>query len=168
MAAINIKTCILYNADMLDSNTTHYVGFYEKEKRLAINAVADIFNTSWANWTPTIVYTGTNNITVATIAKYRKAGNTVDFILQQMGTGLEAGVPVTDVTFTLPETPADNNTYPAIRALQVDTGGTYKNPRAYIDMTTGSTTKRLLKFYAFNKVVTNTYAIHVAGQYEIA
>lgn len=171
MGEVNLNKASLYSTQ-LDA-TYGKVGLEEQEGRNAFNAVVNILNASWSTWSPTVTYTATGPSNVGAtgstteVAYYKQIGATV-FFKYQCVAGAQSGINCSDATITLPVTPADDNTYPIVQALMLSSGATYVDPHGYIDMTTGSATKRFIRFRDFYKLIaTNPYALYINGFYSV-
>ena len=164
----------VYQDDM-STAASNKVGHEELAHREVLNTIVDVMNTTWARWSPTIVYTGTgpHNVgaasSVTEVAKYMQHGSTV-FFQYQCVAGAQSDINCTNVIIPLPTTtaPVDDDTYPVIQALALNSAGTasYYDPQAYIDMTTAGA--RHIKLRDFHKLIgTNPYAIYMSGFYQV-
>lgn len=159
--------------DAMSTGDSNKWGHTELESRQSSNSVADILNGAWTDWTPTVVYgqTGPSNVgasaTTTTVAKYMQIGSTV-FFKYQCVSGIQSGINVNAATITLPVNPKDDDTYPIVNALQLNTAATYSDVQGYIDMTTGTEASRFIRFRKFQpQITTGTYVMYVNGMYEV-
>jgi hypothetical protein len=145
--------------DGMSTASYNKIGIEELEGRQGLNAAIDVLNAAWISWTPTLAWT--------TVAKYTQVGRNVYFKFQTV-IPTESGTATTDLTVTLPVTPAEDDTYPALSALQL-TNTTYTDPQAYIDMTTGTAASRFIKFRKYTTTVAGTgVATYIQGIYQVA
>jgi hypothetical protein len=164
----NIPKVGLYMS-MADTAASNKVGFEELEHRENTNSIVDILNGTWANWSPTIAYSGTTIPLRSNIAKYIQVGSTVFFDFMQTGPG-NTGVSVTDMSFTLPVEPLTGTSrYIPLSGIEYH-GATYQDPMPYVDtINTGLTAgKRCCRFRNFLSITTSAYRIEVSGRYEVS
>jgi len=162
----NLPKVTVYQ-DNMSTATANQVGYGELTNRNALNAVVDILDGVWADWRPTLVWTGTTVPVLTTVAKYTQVGSWVNFVYGATSAA-NTGVSVTGLTITLPVTPKDINSYIPLDCHQLQTGGAYRDAQAYIDVTTDSASERLVRFRNIHPIYTNAYAMYLAGAYEVA
>lgn len=115
---------------------------------------------SWAEWAPTLEWTGTPPASITTVARYMKANKTVFFNVYISSTD---GNGATALAIPLPVAPKDNDSFIPLTALQLN-NLTWSDPKAYIDDSSSNIT-----FYGFTTAVDGeAVKVIVSGQYEIA
>lgn len=150
-------------AGAIATTTTNFDGMLssvDTDTQLALDTI-DAFYLPWTDWVPTESWTtGTPATNTVKIARYNRIGKTVFFNLYYKA---DDGNGATDVTFTLPIAPKDNNSYISCTGYQiVDT--TKTNPIPYID-----DSATLIKFRSLSTATDNTaLEINVTGSYEIS
>lgn len=141
-----------------------YVGAAGSEVQIA-DSTGDIGTTSWASWSPTLTWTTGTPASLTTVARYKKVGKTVFFTFHTTSADANGA---TQLTVTLPETPADINSYVACSGYQLQ-NTTYYDCRPYIDATDNTAGNRVLTFRSFQTATdAQTVTIAVSGFYEIA
>jgi len=158
----------------MDTASTNKVGFVELTHRQNTNQIADILNGTWANWTPTVAYTGTTVPLQSRVAKYIQIGSTVFFDFMQTGPG-NTGVSVSAMNISLPIEPKTGTArYIPLPGVEYH-GATYQDPMAYIDtidtgptgLTGAANAIHMLKFRNFLTITTSAYRIEISGRYEV-
>lgn len=126
--------------------------------------------TEWTTWTPTLVFAAAGDPTsLTTVARYRKIGRAIEFVLDISGTD---GDGKTLVSATLPVAPADINTLTSCAATAWVNGALTvgaAQPGAFIDQTDATEGNRLLKptnCPTFTDA--QAYQLNITGRYETA
>ena len=119
---------------------------------------------AWTAYTPTVSFS-TATPTVTKVGRYCRVSNLVYFVVDVFSADGAGGTPT---GISLPVTPADIDSFPAISSLQlVDT--VWSNPMAYIDMSDGTGSNRIVAFRAASQCTDDkTMRLNISGFYEVA
>lgn len=141
-----------------------YIGAAGSEVQIA-DANGDIGTTSWADWSPTLTWTTGTPASLTTVARYKKLGKTIFFTFYTTSADANGA---TQLTVTLPETPADINAYVPCTGYELQ-NATYYDCRPYIDAANNTAGSRVLTFRSFQTATdAQTVTIEVSGFYEVA
>jgi len=150
------------NVKRVATGITAY-GIEEGEHRNNTNTLVDILNATWQNWVPSVAYVGTTLPLASRVCKYTQIGSRVFFDIMQTG-GVNTGVSVTDIQFSLPLTPLTGSNRQIACDGITQILGTYANPMALIDLATPSTGVHCANMGTLG---TGAYQIYIAGCYEV-
>jgi hypothetical protein len=155
--------------DQMSTAATNKVGMEELEERNALNAVINVLNAEWTSYTPTLTFNQTSVAGLTTVGKYIQVGSTVFFKVQSVRAATTNLITNTTLQISLPVTPADDDSYPPVNALQLlYTSTAYQDPQAFIDMTSTAEAGRVICFRKYDpaKGGSMAYAMYINGFYQ--
>jgi hypothetical protein len=159
--------------DIYNSNTGN-VGINEStpDSLLSVNGGGEfttdiLVGGGWAAWTPTYTWTGGTVSGQTSIARYMVINNTVHFVISVSGT-VAAGVDITNLTISLPVTPADVDIYVRVGGIQVVNSVFARPNLPYVDAENNTANQRILRHGLFSSLSEgDTFRFEYAGTYEI-